>query len=100
MITVFVIPVRKLARVNLFTFRWHSDKVEGVQKYIQTYDEREKEKKHTEEKALNGYSIDNAQAGLTRDPTVWQSLSCAFSGAVSDKDMETPLKNYIVPVSR
>ena len=71
MITVFVIPVRKLARVNLFTFRWHSDKVEGFRNTSKHTTKEKKRKKLTEEKALNGDSIYNAQAGLTRDPTVW-----------------------------
>lgn len=88
---------RKLARVNLFTFRWHIVKNWGENEKR----ERERgEKKNTEEKALNGDLVDNALAALTRDQSVWYPLCLAVPGADIDKEMETQLKNHIVPLSR
>lgn len=58
------------------------------------------EKKNTEEKALNGDLVDNALAALTRDQSVWYPLCLAVPGADIDKEMETQLKNHIVPLSR
>lgn len=64
--------------------------------------ERESEgrNKNTEEKALNGDLVDNALAALTRDQSVWYPLCLAVPGADIDKEMETQLKNHIVPLSR
>lgn len=62
--------------------------------------ESEGRKKNTEEKALNGDLVDNALAALTRDQSVWYPLCLAVPGADIDKEMETQLKNHIVPLSR
>lgn len=101
---VFFFLARKLARVNLFTFLWQIDKNWGD--YLEIYEggrkrERErKRRKNTGEKALNGDRLDNALAALTRDQSVWYPLCLAVPGADIDKDMETQLKNHIVPLSR
>lgn len=44
--------------------------------------------------------MDNALAALTRDQSVWYPLCLAVPGADIDKEMETQLKNHIVPLSR
>lgn len=73
-----------------------------IQKYTKEVEnEREKDRrKNTGEKALNGDRLDKALAALTRDQSVWYPLCLAVPGADIDKDMETQLKNHIVPLSR
>lgn len=44
--------------------------------------------------------MDKALAALTRDQSVWYPLCLAVPGADIDKDVETQLKNHIVPLSR
>lgn len=73
----------------------------NIRRRKKTKRERERgEKKNTEEKALNGDLVDNALAALTRDQSVWYPLCLAVPGADIDKEMETQLKNHIVPLSR
>lgn len=85
---IFSLSVGTLSRIG-----------ESILKYTKEK-ENEKRERESEEKALNGDLVDNALAALTRDQSVWYPLCLAVPGADIDKEMETQLKNHIVPLSR
>lgn len=66
--------------------------------------ENEKRERARGEKKHRGESFKwwtmHWQLRLTRDQSVWYPLCLAVPGADIDKEMETQLKNHIVPLSR